>query len=121
MAAGFARHLGGNRVGVFSGGSEPVAAVNSAAVAAMAEVGVDISEATSSRWTDEVVAGADVVVTMGCGDVCPFFVGVHYQDWPLLDPARRSIAEVRLIREQIRSRVTALLESLGVLVEESAD
>jgi arsenate reductase len=114
MAAGWARHLGGDRVEVYSGGSNPGSEINPAAVEAMAEAGVDISAAVPRGWTDEVVRDADVVVTMGCGDACPYFPGVRYEDWPLADPAGLSIAEVASIRDEIRARVEALLRSLGV-------
>lgn len=113
MAAGWARTLGGDRVEVFSGGSDPAAVVNPAAVAAMAEVGIDVSTAQPARWTDEVVAAADVVVTMGCGDECPVFPGVRYEDWALEDPAGLRVDDVRPIRDEIRGRVERLLASLG--------
>ena len=112
MAAGWARHLGGDGVEVYSGGSDPAASVNPAAVEAMAEVGVDIATAVPQRWTDEIVQAADVVVTMGCGDECPFFPGVRYEDWPLEDPAGLGVDAVRPIRDEIKSRVEALLAEL---------
>ena len=115
MAAGWARHLGGDRVEVFSGGSDPAATVNPAAVGAMAEVGIDVSSAEPARWTDEIVAAADVVVTMGCGDECPFFPGVRYEDWALQDPAGLPVEDVRPIRDDIRDRVGDLLATLGVV------
>ena len=119
MAAAFARHLGGERVEVFSGGSDPAAVVNSAAaVAAMAEVGIDITGAVPREWTDEILAGAYAVITMGCGDECPLFPGVRYEDWPLDDPAGRTVPEIRPIRDEIRTHVATLLESLGVAVED---
>ena len=114
MAAGFARKLGGDRVQVRSAGSEPAETVNPAAVAAMAEVGIDISGRRPARWTDEIVRDADVVVTMGCGDTCPVFPGVRYVDWQLDDPAGRDVATVRPIRDDIERRVRALLADLGV-------
>jgi protein-tyrosine-phosphatase len=117
MAAAFARHLGGNRIDVFSGGSEPTPAVNPGAIEVMGEVGIDISDSSPQHWNDEIVAGADLVVTMGCGDECPFFPGVTYEDWPLSDPAGRPVEEVRAIREEIRRRVTRLLISLGIPCE----
>ena len=113
MAAGWARHLGGDSIDVFSGGSSPAAKVNPSAVAAMAEAGVDISAQTPRAWTDDIVASADVVVTMGCGDECPFFPGVQYEDWPLDDPAGMGVDTVRPIRDEIRSRVEDLLGRLG--------
>ena len=114
MAAGWARHLGGDGVEVFSGGSDPAAAVNPAATAAMAEVGIDIAGASPQRWTDEIVKAADVVVTMGCGDTCPFFPGVRYEDWELTDPAGLPVDQVRPIRDEIGRRVEELLRRLGV-------
>lgn len=115
MAAGWARHLGGDRLRVFSGGSNPGAEVNPAAVAVMSEMGIDISGAAPQRWTDEIVRSADVVVTMGCGDECPFFSGVRYEDWALDDPAGLPVEQVRPIRDEIRSHVEDLLSRLGVV------
>ncbi len=114
MAAGWMRRLAGDRVDVFSGGSEPAAAVNQAAVAAMAEKGIDISDHLPQPWTDEVARAADVIVTMGCGDACPVFPGKRYVDWELDDPAGRPIEEVRLIRDEIERRVRGLMAELGV-------
>ncbi len=114
MAAGFARHLGGDNVSVYSGGSEPADQINPAAVAVMAEIGIDIATQTPQQWTDEVIATTDIVVTMGCGDTCPFFSGVRYLDWELDDPAGKPIQEVRAIRNDIDQRVRALLTDLGV-------
>ena len=114
MAAGWARHLGRDRVRVFSGGSNPGAEVNPAAVDAMAEAGVDISGAIPQRWTDDDVRNADVVITMGCGDECPFFPGVRYEDWELTDPAGLGVESVRPIRDEIKGRVEDLLARLGV-------
>ena len=114
MAAGWMRHLGGENVDVFSGGSEPAEAVNPAAVAAMAERGVDISHAAPRRWADDDIRSVDVVVTMGCGDTCPVFPGTRYIDWELEDPAGRSVEDVRPIRDDIEHRVRALLTDLGV-------
>ena len=116
MAAGWLRHLGGDRVEVFSGGSDPAATVNPAAVAAMEEVGVDITSAMPQRWTEEVIASADVVVTMGCGDECPYVPGVRYDDWPLSDPAGMGVDAVRPIRDEIRQRVEGLMAELGIAV-----
>jgi protein-tyrosine-phosphatase len=84
------------------------------AVLAMAEVGIDIANAQPQQWTDEVLLAADVVVTMGCGDTCPYFPGKRYEDWALTDPAGKDIDEVRAIRDEIGLRVQALLASLGV-------
>lgn len=114
MAVGWARHLGGDSVRVFSGGSDPAAEVNPAAVEAMAEVGVEISGASPKRWSDQTIRRADVVVTMGCGDECPYFPGVRYEDWQIDDPAGLPLEGVRPIRDEIRRRVEALLRSLGV-------
>ena len=112
MAAGWMRHLAGHRVDVFSGGSEPAAGLNQAAVAAMAEKGIDISDELPQPWADEIVRAADVVVTMGCGDACPVYPGKRYVDWELDDPAGKSIEEVRPIRDEIERRVRALLGEL---------
>ncbi|MFL6003146.1 MAG: arsenate reductase ArsC [Nocardioides sp.] len=112
MAAGFLRHLARDRIEVLSAGSEPVDRVNPAAVAAMAEVGIDLAAATPKLLTDASVRQADVVVTMGCGDACPFYPGKRYEDWPLDDPAGRGIEAVRPIRDEIRGRVEALVTDL---------
>jgi protein-tyrosine-phosphatase len=117
MALGFFNHLAGDRAVAWSGGSEPGAEVNPAAVAAMAEVGVDIAEAYPKPWTDEIVRAADVVVTMGCGDACPVFPGKRYEDWTFDDPATLSVAEVRPIRDEIERRVRRLLDELSVAVD----
>lgn len=114
MAAGWTRHLGGDAVDVYSGGSEPAASVNPAAVAAMAEVGIDISKQEPQLWTDDAVRAAEAVVTMGCGDVCPYYPGKRYEDWELEDPAGKGVEAVRPIRDDIERRVRALLEDLGV-------
>ncbi len=114
MAAGWARHLGGDHFRVFSGGSDPAAQVNPSAVAVMAEAGIDITDRLPQRWTTGMISSADIVVTMGCGDTCPVFPGVTYEDWPLPDPAGLPIARVRPIRDLIRDRVVDLLHRLGV-------
>jgi arsenate reductase (thioredoxin) len=114
MAAGFMRRLAGDRVDVFSGGSEPAASLNPAAVAAMAEKGIDISAEQPRRWADETARAADVIVTMGCGDACPVYPGKRYLDWELDDPAGRPIQEVRVIRDEVERRVRRLLSDLGV-------
>ena len=114
MAAGWMRYLAGDRVDVFSGGSEPGAGLNQGAVAAMAEKGIDISGELPQPWTDEFVRAADVIVTMGCGDACPVYPGRRYLDWELDDPAGRPLEEIRPIRDEIERRVRALLEELGV-------
>lgn len=112
MAAGFMRHLAGERVEVFSGGSEPGEAVNPVAVQVMSEIGIDISEHSPKFWSDAELRAADVVVTMGCGDACPYVPGKRYRDWELDDPAGRSIEEVRHIRDAIRGHVERLLDEL---------
>jgi len=114
MAAGWLRHLAGDGVVVWSGGSEPASAINAAAVAAMAEVGIDITEEFPKPWTDEVVQAADVVITMGCGDACPFHPGKRYEDWDLDDPAGLAVDDVRPIRDEIRRRVEELMATLEV-------
>ena len=114
MAAGFMRHLAGPRVDVFSGGSEPASQLNQAAVAAMAEQGIDISRELPQPWADEVVRAADVIVTMGCGDACPVYPGKRYVDWELDDPAGKPVEEVRPIRDEIERRVRVLLGELDV-------
>lgn len=117
MALGFLRALGGDRVVGLSGGSEPGSEVNPAAIAAMAEVGIDISGEFPKPWTDEGVRAADVVVTMGCGDACPVFPGKRYLDWTLEDPHGQGVEQVRVIRDEVRVRVVGLLEELQVAVE----
>ena len=112
MAAGFMRELSGGSVEVRSGGSEPGDQINPVAIAAMAEEGIDISQAVPQLMTTEQVRDSDVVITMGCGDVCPIFPGKRYEDWELTDPAGRAIDEVRPIRDDIRRRVAALLEEI---------
>jgi arsenate reductase (thioredoxin) len=112
MAAGWMRHLARGRVRVFSAGSDPAAHVNPAAVEAMAEVGIDIANHTPARWSTADVEAADVVVTMGCGDECPFVPGKRYEDWPLDDPAGLDVPSVRPIRDEIRRRVETLLAEL---------
>ena len=114
MALGWFNHLAGDRAIAWSGGSEPGTEVNPAAVAAMAEVGIDIRQEYPKPWTQEIVQAADVVITMGCGDACPIFPGKRYEDWALDDPAGQSVDAVRPIRDEIGQRVRALLDSLGV-------
>jgi protein-tyrosine-phosphatase len=116
MALGWLRHLGGDRVRGFSGGSEPKAEVNQVAVAAMAEVGVDISGESPKPWTHEMLEAVDIVVTMGCGDACPVIPGKRYEDWVVTDPADRSLDDVRLVRDEIEMRVRDLLRRLEVEV-----
>ncbi|GAA3549256.1 arsenate reductase ArsC [Nocardioides daeguensis] len=112
MAAGFLQHLAGGRVEVLSAGSQPADQVNPVAVAAMAEVGIDIAAEQPKALTDSAVREADVVITMGCGDECPFFPGKRYEDWVLDDPAGQGIDAVRPIRDEIRRRVEALVAEL---------
>ena len=114
MALGWFGHLAGDRAVAWSGGSAPVADVNPAAIAAMAEIGIDISAEHPKPWTDEIVRAADVVVTMGCGDACPILPGKRYEDWVLDDPAGKGVEEVRPVRDEIGRRVRALLVDLGV-------
>jgi protein-tyrosine-phosphatase len=114
MAMGFFQHLAGGRAVAWSGGSEPGREVNPSAVAAMAERGIDIAGEFAKVWTEEIVRGADVVITMGCGDACPVFPGKRYLDWELDDPAGKSVADVRPVRDEIERRVRDLLDELGV-------
>lgn len=112
MALGFFNHHAGDRAVAWSGGSEPGEQVNAAAVAAMAERGIDIAQEYPKPWTDEIVRAADVVVTMGCGDACPYFPGKRYEDWDLADPAGLDVAAIRPVRDEIERRVLALLDEL---------
>lgn len=115
MALGFFQRRAGDRAVAWSGGSEPVALVNPAAVAAMAEIGIDIAREFPKPWTEEFLSAADVVVTMGCGDSCPLVPGKHYEDWELEDPSGKTIEDVRPIRDEIGRRVDQLLQRLGVI------
>ena len=114
MAAGWMRHLAGDEVDVFSGGSEPAESLNRGAVAAMAEVGIDISDELPKPWADEIVRAADVVVTMGCGDACPLYPGKRYVNWEVGDPAGKGLDEIRPIRDDIGRRVQGLMAEMGV-------
>ncbi|MCU1551663.1 MAG: heat-shock protein HtpX [Glaciihabitans sp.] len=114
MAAGYMKALSNGAVEVRSGGSEPGDQINPIAIQAMAEESIDISEGVPQLMTTEQVRHSDVVITMGCGDVCPIFPGKHYEDWELTDPAGKSIEDVRPIRDDIRMRVETLLAQLGV-------
>ncbi len=116
MALGWFNKLAGDRAVAWSGGSEPGNVVNPAAIAAMKEIGIDISTEFPKPWTDEIVQAADVVVTMGCGDACPLFPGKRYEEWELDDPAGMGVQAVRPIRDEIERRVRALLASLSVPV-----
>ncbi len=112
MAAGYLRHLAGDRVDVRSAGSQPADRINPVAVQAMAEKGIDIAGNQPAVLTDDAVRVADVVITMGCGDECPYFPGKRYEDWVLDDPAGRDIDAVRPIRDAIRGRVETLVAEL---------
>jgi len=112
MAAGFMTHLGQGRVEVLSAGSAPKDSINPVAVAAMAEVGIDISQNSPKVLTSEAVQQSDAVITMGCGDACPFYPGKRYEDWVLEDPAGQGIESVRVIRDDIKVRVETLLAEL---------
>ena len=112
MAAGFMTHLGKGRVEVLSAGSAPKDSINPVAVEAMAEVGIDISHNSPKVLTPEAVQQSDAVITMGCGDACPFYPGKRYEDWVLEDPAGQGIESVRVIRDDIKLRVETLLAEL---------
>lgn len=120
MAMGWFKEMAGDRAVAWSGGSEPSSQVNAAAIEAMAEVGIDITQEYPKPWTDEIVRAADAVITMGCGDACPIFPGKRYEDWVLEDPQGLDVASVRPIRDDIKGRVAELLTSLGITVETSA-
>ena len=112
MAAGYLQHLAGDRVQVLSAGTEPKDQVNPSAIAAMAEEGIDIANSAPKVLTTESVQDSDYVITMGCGDACPFFPGKTYLDWPLSDPAGKGVDEVRPIRDEIRAKVEALISEI---------
>lgn len=112
MAAGFLKHLGGDRIEVLSAGSEPTDALNPVAVQAMAEVGIDVSKEKPKLLQDAAVKQADVVITMGCGDACPIYPGKRYEDWELDDPAGKPIEQVRPIRDEIGRRIDRLVAEL---------
>jgi arsenate reductase (thioredoxin) len=114
MAMGFFTHLAGDAAVAWSGGSDPDTTINPAAVDAMAERGIDISDEYPKPWTDEIVKAADVVITMGCGDACPIFPGRRYEEWELDDPAGLDLDSVRPIRDEIERRVRHLLTELGL-------
>ncbi len=113
MAAGYLQHLAGDHIEVLSAGSEPADQINPVAVEAMREEGIDITTAQPKVLTTEAVQHSDVVITMGCGDACPFFPGKRYEDWKLDDPAGQGIEAVRPIRDEIRRRVAALVADLS--------
>ncbi|GAA1388280.1 arsenate reductase ArsC [Pseudonocardia kongjuensis] len=113
MALGLFTYLAGEQAIAWSGGTEPGNTINPAAVAAMAEIGIDISTEFPKPWTDEIVQAADVVITMGCGDACPIVPGHRYQEWVLDDPNGLDLAATRPIRDEIARRVLALLDEIG--------
>ncbi len=112
MAAGFMQHLSGGKVDVLSAGSAPKDVINPIAIEAMAEVGIDIANNSPKVLTPEAVQASDVVITMGCGDACPFYPGKRYEDWVLEDPAGQGIESVRVIRDEIKARIESLLSEL---------
>jgi arsenate reductase (thioredoxin) len=112
MAAGWLRHLAGDRVEVRSAGSAPAETINPAAVEAMREVGIDITDQTPTKLEWETAEASDVIITMGCGDACPIFPGKRYEDWKLDDPAGRGVEAVRPIRDEIKTRIENLLTDL---------
>ncbi len=114
MAAGYLTHLAGDRINVLSAGSEPSDRVNPVAVQAMAEEGIDIASARPRLLSTEAVEVSDVVITMGCGEACPFFPGKRYEDWNLEDPAGLGIEDVRRVRDDIQRRVRSLLADLSI-------
>lgn len=118
MALGYFTHLAGDLAIAWSGGSEPGSEINPAAIAAMAEVGIDITGEYPKPWTDEIVQAADVVITMGCGDACPVFPGKRYENWDFPDPAGQGVDAVRPIRDQIEQRIQRLLSDLGVTAQQ---
>jgi len=113
MALGWFKQLAGARAIAWSGGSEPGAEINPSVVAAMAEVGIDITGEFPKPWTDEFFGAADVIVTMGCGDACPLVPGKHYEDWDLEDPSGKTLEAIRPIRDEVRRRVDVLLSQLA--------
>jgi len=118
MAAGYLRHLGEGRIDVLSAGSAPAESINPAVHEAMLEEGIDLSAEKPKILTTEAVIASDVVVTMGCGDTCPFYPGKRYEDWVLSDPAGQGIDAVRPIRDEIKARVTALIADLTTVRSE---
>lgn len=112
MAAGYLESLAGDRIEVLSAGTEPKEDINPSAIEAMAEVGIDITHNSPKVLTTEAVQASDYVITMGCGDTCPFFPGKTYLDWPLADPAGKGVEDVRPIRDEIRARVEALIAEI---------
>jgi protein-tyrosine-phosphatase len=114
MALGFFKHLAGDQATAYSGGSEPANQVNPAAIAAMAEKGIDIATERPKRWTSDMLEAVDVVITMGCDDACPVLPGRRYEEWLVPDPAGQPLEAVRLIRDQIEQRVETLLAEWGI-------
>jgi arsenate reductase len=112
MAAGYLQHMAGDRIAVLSAGTEPGNQVNPAAIAAMAEEGIDLTTATPKVLTDDAVIASDYVITMGCGDKCPFFPGKTYLDWKLEDPAGQGLESVRPIRDEIKALITNLIAEI---------
>lgn len=112
MAAGYLQALAGDRIQVLSAGTQPKDQVNPSAIEAMAEEGIDIAKNVPKVLSDETVKDSDYVITMGCGDACPFFPGKTYLDWPLNDPAGKGVDEVRPIRDEIRAKVEALIAEI---------
>ena len=112
MAAGYLQSLAGDRIQVLSAGTQPKDQVNPSAIEAMAEEGIDIANNVPKVLSDETVKDSDYVITMGCGDACPFFPGKTYLDWPLNDPAGKGVDEVRPIRDEIRTKVEALIAEI---------
>ena len=112
MAAGLLKHLTGNKVKVFSAGSKPANELNPAAVEAMAEIGIDISQNIPMQFNESLMEEVDIVITMGCGDTCPILPGKNYLDWQLDDPAGQKIEKVREIRDQIENKVRLLTEEI---------
>ncbi len=112
MAAALLSHLAGDRIEVRSAGTEPADQINPVAIAALAELGIDVTTATPKILTSDAVQTSDVVITMGCGDACPYFAGVSYRDWKLPDPAGQPLEIVRFIRDDIADRVQALIIEL---------
>lgn len=118
MAAGFLRTYGGDGVKVLSAGSSPGPNVNPVAVEAMKEKNIDISQSQPQKWTNEMVEQVDVVVSMGCGDKCPYIPGKRYDDWPLTDPHGQGIETVRVVRDEIEGKIRALMGDLGIYIKD---
>ncbi|HEX9514731.1 MAG TPA: arsenate reductase ArsC [Streptosporangiaceae bacterium] len=114
MALGWFTHLAGDLALAWCGGSEPAVRVNPATLAAMAEAGIDISAEFAKPWTEEFLLAADVVVTMGCGDACPLLPGKRYEDWEIADPEGKTVDEIRITRDQIKHKVSGLIDSLAI-------